>query len=278
MYNTNVFNVTPYNTLFSPSGLAAQDNIVFNGYSLQSSTVSSRIAKHEVNPTRELLRNKIPRNDGMFIVGDFWREKTIRIEGIIRQTSAALLDTEIDNFKKAMAVREGTLDIKNSSGTIRRYQATLVNVDVVNRENYNITFVRFSLSFVSVDPFGHDVNYSEELFSDKTDLVSNEFISNIGTVRALGIYTLTFSAASGITAVQVSNNTNTELILSTVNISAGDVIVFDGEQRIVTLNGTQIDYSGFFPSLDTGPNSFTITLTGTSATFTLSMKYLPPYL
>lgn len=277
-FNSFLYNNNLYNSQAPVASEADQDNIVFNGYSLQNANIVTSQALYDQTPTRELPTNKIPRNDGEFIIGDFWRAKVITLRGTVRGSSAADLNSRIDAMKKALAVRGANLDIK-IDGTIRRFKATMIGSEnLFSRRNYHNTFIPYEAQFLCVVPWGQATTYTESLFTDKTGISSTEFVNNAGTIHAAPVISLNFSTASSITAVSVTNDTTGETISATVSLSAADIIVFDSENFTVKKNGTAIDYSGSFPKLATGSNSFTITLTGTSATFTLSIKHKTSYL
>ena len=112
MYNNILYNNQFYNGQGTTSGTAQQDNIVFNGLSLQDSVVSSSLMPKHNFTMRDLPLNKIPRNDGEFIVGDFWRQKVIVVSGIVKESTTSLLNTKITAMKTLLAVREANLDIK----------------------------------------------------------------------------------------------------------------------------------------------------------------------
>lgn len=268
--------------LDAPGGAAAAttaDAIVFNDYGLQNTTIITQILRQDSTPTRELTRQDTPRANGRFIVGDFYREKTITLQGVVTKTTASLLEAELDAMKKALKKREGVLDI-TIDGVVRRYLATLVNGDKMfeRRGTADITKVPFDLEFVTVEPFGKSVSYVSATYVDDTRLSFVEQIDNDGTTNALPVLILNFSAATSITAISFENTTRGEEIVLTQSISAGDYVKFDSENREVTVNGTVVDYSGSFPELDAGENSITVTLTGTSATYTLTAKHKTPYL
>ena len=56
------------------------------------------------------------------------------------------------------------------------------------------------------------------------------------------------------------------------------VLIVDAEQKIVTLNGSEIDYNGVFPVFSVGTNSYTIDVTGTSIDYDVTLKYRKTYL
>lgn len=267
------------NNLYS---LEAQDPIVFNGYSLQNIDAMSSKLVEDNTPTRDLLVNDVPKGDGKFIIGDFWREKIISIKGILRKETPELLELEIDKMKRALAVREAVLDIKRPppDGEIRRYIATLTSGYNMfsGREHYHVTFVPYELEFTCVEPFGHSIDYNYVTLFNQTALTLNEQIDNIGTIRAKPIVILNFTSVSAVTAIRFKNNLRNEEIELVYNIQNGDYVRFDSETLEVTVNGIPQDYNGSFPLVDIGSNSITITIVGSAATYDYTSKYLIPYL
>lgn len=279
MFNSFNYNEKDFNELGRAITLADQSNIVFNGYSLQNTNIISSILVQDSTPERAFGTVAVPRGDGEIILGDYWRKKTIKVSGIIKEDTNALLEAELDNMKKALAVPEGTFDIK-INGEIRRYHATLINGHSLfdQRKGYHITFCPFEAEFVTVEPYGHDVLYTGRTYENQTLLSFPEQYENLGTVRGKPVVIFNVSAATSITAISFLNNTTGEEIKLTASISAGDYIRFDSETLEVTKNGVVQDYSGTFPRFDTGVNSFTVTITGTSITYTLTVKAKTPYL
>lgn len=279
MYNTFGHNTTNYNALASNISALSLGAIVFNGYSLQNTDIVTQFLVHDNMPDRDFDTGAIPRADGEFILGDFWRKKEVEVNGFIRKTTSSELEAEIDAMKKALAVPEANLDV-TVDGIVRRYVATLINGASLfsERKNFHITFIPFSARFSCSAPFAVLTTYDSTVRYDQTSLALNEQIDNAGTVRSKSVLILDFSAASSITAINYRNNTRGEEIELTKNINAGDYIVFDGENLEVTVNGAVQDYDGIFPLLDTGANSITITLTGASGTYTMTEKHKTPYL
>ena len=92
-FNSFVYNSGVYNGGQQQAGPAQQDTIVFNGFSLQNANIKSSVALYDQTPTRDLPTNRIPRNDGEFIIGDFWRRKIVTISGTVRGSTQADLAT-----------------------------------------------------------------------------------------------------------------------------------------------------------------------------------------
>ena len=280
MFNSFLFNTGLFNGLATAIPEAATEDIQFNDFVLSNgNSMIIQTLKEDSGPRRAFDFTEVPRGHGNISYADYFREKHITMRGTLRADSAEDLEDAIDEMKKELSVREGNLDIVKN-GVVRRYVATLTNMDSIfqNREGYHITFCPFFLDFTCLEPFGKSVNYESTAFLDETDLAFDEELFNEGTAPTQPVVIFNFSAASSLTEVSFLNNTTGEEIVYTGTISAGDYLRFDSEEKEVTLNGTSVDYSGSFPSLAVEENSYTITVTGTSATYTLTIKYKTKYL
>lgn len=278
MFNTYTYNAATYNNIGLAIGAGSQDGIVFNGYSLQSTSVITTDLIVDNYPSREFDIDNIPRGDGRIYLNDYWRTKRITLKGYIKKDTNSLLEAEIDDFKYALSAPEANLDVK-IDGVIRRFVASCTNADVFSgRQGYHITLVPFTLQFDCLKPFGTDTEYTVYDWLAQTGLTLNEQVENYGTAEATPVIIYNFSAASSVTGLTFTNNATSQSITITETISTGDYLRIDGENKEVTLNGSVVDYTGSFPRLDVGVNSFTSTITGTSATYSLTIKFYKPYL
>jgi hypothetical protein len=66
------------------------------------------------------------------------------------------------------------------------------------------------------------------------------------------------------------NTTNGDRIVVSGSFVNGDQIVIDGENRRVTKNGSEIDYTGILPKINAGSNAFQISLTGSGYSISVS--------
>lgn len=257
------------------------DDIEFNGYSLQSADVISADIEAWSAPNRELVTFKTPRADGGGWNGDYFRERRIKVSGIIEQTTATLLNEELDTFKRNMATPQGNLDLK-VNGEIRRIVATLADPEMIfnRREGYHITFVPFDMTFLAIEPMYHSLEYESEAYEDITFLTYPSEIEVTGSYKAQAVVILIIQAATAITTISFENTTNDDLVEVTPSggFSAGDVLVIDSEEKSLTINGVEVDYDGVFPELNVGTNEFTIEATGTSIEYTATVKYRKTYL
>lgn len=279
MLNTFPFNTTQFNALGFLPAAAPASNLVFNNYQLQTTDVVTQILIQDNMPDRDFDTVIVPRGDGEIITGDFWRRKIVKVRGVIHKDTNADLEDEIDLMKKRLAVASANLDV-TIAGVVRRYIATLVNGSSMfdDRKGFHITFCPFEAEFLCLVPFGLSLNYNSSEFLGESALTLNEEITNDGSIRAKPVVILNVTAASAVTGITFRNNTRGEAIQLTHAIVAGDYVKFDSETLEVTINGVAQDYDGGFPLLDTGENSFTIDIDGSSITYDLTVKFRTPYL
>ncbi len=77
----------------------------------------------------------------------------------------------------------------------------------------------------------------------------------------LPMFRITVNALTGTgDYIQLSNNANNQSIIITgQDIEAGDILIVDSDNHKVTINGTEIDYTGVFFELEPGNASITYT-------------------
>lgn len=255
------------------------DDIEFDGFSLQSADVISEEIVIYSSPSRDLITYKVPRNDGGRLNGNYYRERRVKVTGVIKAASRVLLETAIDTFKRRMHTPEGNLDLK-VNGEIRRIPATLQNSGEIfdDRKGYHINITPFKLEFLALDPFFHDIEYSAETSENITNLAFPITVENLGTIYARPVITIIFEAASAVTDFTFANLTNGKTMLVTHAFIAGDILVIDTEESTVTVNGVEVDYDGLFPTLEYGSNNCTLTTSATSVQYTSTVSFKRSYL
>jgi len=277
MYNTQLFNVGLYNGNFNLGGvLTSSEDISFNGYGLQNSNIiTSDINIEDIE--RDFQTVPVPNGHGQILNSDFWRSKQIRIKGTLVAATRAELETLIFNFKKELAVQEKNFDRIMGDGTKRRWICSATTIDVDASQHYAITRATFNVVFDVLVPFGQKTAYTSSSFS-VSDLIFSEILENEGNAPGSPVWILVITAATAVTAVNITNNTTGQEIEITESITSSGVLIFDSENKEVSLNGTEIDFDGQFPTLNPEGNSYTITVTGTSMTYELTAKNLPKFL
>ncbi len=275
-FGTFQFNTIQFDGAPSETTVYSTNVVVFDGFSLSDNSSLYLMKVGEPEPKKDILSGNVPRGDGSYVIGNYLRDKVIPVKCLLKKSTAALFDQYIDTIKQNLRGFQKNLDVTRlSDGAVRRYIATLQNGETLfDRSAWNLTAMELDFSFVVKDGLGYGRDYtsvSAAVTSSPTTLV----YENMGTYKSKPVVTLIFDSASSVTVINVNNTTTAEQIQYSGAISAGDVLVFDGEQETVTKNGTAVDYSGGFPFVDVGSNNVRFTITGTSfnAYCTIKAKY-----
>lgn len=279
LFNTKLFNTGMLNGGTTIATVYSTDTLVFENFSLSDGSTMIMTDLIVSGPTREIVGGPMPRGDGQYVTADYFREYTIEARGIVKMGTLALLDAQIDTIKKKLRTREGNLDYIDGNGTVKRFIATVDNFEEMfaARQRYHVTICPFVIRFKCMTPFGK----SRTITSTSLSITSSptvQSVVNAGTYKAQPIVTLLFSAASSVTVVNIANTTKGESIQYSGSVAANDILVFNSEQKTVTKNGTAVDFTGAFPSVDPGGNLMTVTITATSFTAYTTFTHRDTYL
>jgi phage-related protein len=262
LFNSKTFNNGLFNGGQSIATVYSTDLVVFEGFSLSDGTNMIVSEKLDSGPNRELIGGNITRGNGMYVTGSYFRERIIELSGVVKASSAEALLAYMDRIRQTLATQEGNLDI-TEDGVVKRYIATCVNYDTMfQREHYHITICPFTIRFSCRTPFGLARDYNVD-YQSFTTSPSNQSIVTSGSYAAEPVFILSFSAASGVSSVEIENLTTGESITYSGYIAAGDLLIVDCEQKEVTLNGVAVNFSGLFPSLPAGTSLIQFTINGT---------------
>ena len=206
--------------------------------------------------------------------------KKVSIAGVIKGSSQADLDSRIDTFKGYFIGKDKNLDIAYGAST-RRYIATANTISVVRKQK--ALYATFAIEFICTNPFGIDTT-ATDLWAAKTAFTSATFTETptVGGTAPyqLPIFTITINSLTGAgDYVLISNdNNNQEVMIYGQALANGDVIVIDCANRIVTLNGNEIDYYGVLLELEPGANSITYTDGFTTRSVDVEAEYTKRWL
>ncbi|MGE0536635.1 MAG: hypothetical protein AB7O68_16815 [Pirellulales bacterium] len=280
LFDSFLYDSGLYDTATSAGGASpSTDMLVFEGYSLANNSTIILQNPGIKGPTRELLTGPIPRRDGMWISGVFFRNAVLEPFGLLRTSSVAELEALIDEINGNLTEREGNLDYTRLDGTVRRYRATMTAFDALfaERQHFHITACPWKARFECLTPFAEDREYTTTTVMIGTSPF-NQDVQNVGTIDAQPVIYLNFDAASGVTAASVKNLTTGEEVEYSGALVAGDILIFDSEQTSVSLNGVVKKFAGSLPSLQKGGNLLQLSFIGTSAAITATLKWKPRYL
>lgn len=252
-------------------------NITFNSYDIQSATIISEKIQHSDFGNRAISRRRKTRSDGFDIYENYFSERIIVVRGIVKGTSQANLDANLDTLKENLVGEEKNLDIDYGSGSVRRYIATVQSLELPE-EYFNVTFIPFIVTFVC-QPFGRD-NVSTNHSADA--IITSPYSGSVniaGTASAKPVITITISNETNATALVFNNTTTGESITITRSFADLDVITIDCDLQRVRVNNVDVAFTGVFPSFPINTNNYQITFTDTGGfNINLDIDYTAKYL
>lgn len=285
MYNELAYNEGAYNA--SPAGaVEAQPTTLlqFDGFDLNSSegvTSGDRILIQNLDdngPMIDLDKIEIPLGNGVKINSRWRRGKIIEAEGVVFSDTGAGLESFLDTIKKNLRKINKTLDV-TKFGVTRRYpKSTLLNMDKLfkGRKGSDVTRCPINVQFLCTDA-GMSWDYSQtsgEITAAEDTLV----VESAGSTEPLPIIVIVFSAASGVTTLNVKIDENDQEIEIPYAFTGSEAVVIDCEEETVTVNGVEVEFEGRFPEMFLGTNTFRFTTDGSSRTFRVTIKAKDYYL
>ncbi len=257
----------------SATSPASTDEITFNNYGLQNTSILTRFVKLSA-PILDLQKRAYPRAQGAYAETAYWRETHLVLRGTIKGSSRTDMESRMDTLRKNLAVFGGILKIP-WAGTSRYYECYAIGLDRIfqERDHYHMTMCPYEVELIALQPFGRSggrtvTDVPTPIAVSPTTM---EFV-NAGTAEADSLAYLTVVTAGTLSQIVWENTMNGDKVTIPSSFSNGDQIVIDGENRRVTKNGIEIDYTGVLPKIAAGSNAFKITLTGSG--FSISVTEL----
>lgn len=279
-YNASPYNAEAYNESPAMTDAAVPTSLLtFDGFDCHD-LVNIEVQDIHFNSghKRDIDKFSIPRANGVRVANVNEREKIITVIGRVKTTDADTMETYIDTVKKNLRGKRKQL-VTAWGGKTRLYEhATLVNMDDIfaDRRYYHINMVPFKMEFLCED-FSTDWAYTQwtgEVTAAEDTLVA----SGDGTQEGKPVIIVVFSAASGVTSLDIEIDENGQTIGYSGALASGDALVFDCENEVVTLNGTEVDFTGYFPEMPLDTCTFRFTTNGASRTFRATVKSKHAYL
>jgi len=256
-------------------------SLIFDGESINNSNILIKEISFEDVSNRHINYQKITNRDGSKFVADEYNIKKITMSGIVKDTTAPLLDDRIDDLKELLSREEKNLDIEYISGT-RRFVASCTKFDT-QRDHYHLTFVPITIEFtISDPPLGKDLDTTTGSYDGLNDSTASTItlatgeksIQFAGTRRPLPKLQFTINSCLGLREIKFENTDNGDWIkVEKTHFQDGDILIIDCDDLTVKLNGTEIDYEGVFPEFVVGWVDFKCYFVGQAYNMDLDIIY-----
>jgi len=145
----------------------------------------------------------------------------------------------------------------------RNFRAFVEDFDV-DMQHYDINRANFNLSVFVYEGVAESTGSFNVL-----GLTAQTGATATGTVELDGTYTpypavsIDIISATNVSDLTLSNTTTGDTVQVTRTYSAGEKVVIDTDKRIVTVNGTSVDYDDVLPRFILGNNNIQIAMSST---------------
>lgn len=257
-------------------GTSLQDTSVPASQILTRDILFEDIAEKTLNVQDDSIR------DGFSFLDAKLTRKTITLSGWLLSDTAANLRTHIDNVKGYLRPNDRDLDIETygGSGIYRRYRGSCQSF-VCNEEHWQITQKPYTATFLC-EPYGTAISTSTIDLNSGGNIAATPYSESVNFTGSYGpkpTITITVVAETDMTAIKFENTTTSDWIQIARSFSAADVLVINCDTEVVQVNGSNVDFTGAFPSFNPGSNSLRIITTDSGAfQITVSIVYYPTYL
>lgn len=261
MFDFFLFDSWYYDESAPVSSIEVQSGeVVYNGYILHKTETCFLSFFGGANwPIVELQNYNLPNTYGQGNSSNFTRNNTFEVRWVLKASSYEELTLKKDTMKSILAEQNQYLQA-NFGGSIRRQKAFVTDL-FFDEQHYNITFVPFTLSFHLLQGYWEDVALTSVSFLGNTSTLIEEIVSNSTFLETRPVFNIVFDSASSTTQFSLEMGDNEVVVNET--FTTNDVLIIDSRERQVKLNGVPIDFTGTFPILTRGNNSFQMSSNGT---------------
>lgn len=255
-------------------------SIKFDTTEILDTTHTPRFIKHESAPDRTIVATPLAREDGQVFIYERYDKKLIQMQGVLKGSSQADLESKIDTFKELFSRPEKNLDIDWNGGT-RRYVATC-SKHTFDRDYFNINMVPWTAEFTVLSGTGNDTSLTTDPGADGTSGTQKQSdpssvptygVSNVtigGSKRPKPLVTLSnLSLGSAVRGFEYKNKTNGQVLQVTADGSWGNsrTCVIDFANKTVVgdvISGVShgLNIYGTFPTFDIGACEIDIQMGG----------------
>ena len=256
------------------ASITPSDAIYYNNFGLQNANIITQYVR--VSPAQLALSERgFPRADGEYAETAYYRRTIIEIAGAVVGDTQQIMETEMDLLAKAFATKGGTF-MNTFAGAARFYDSCYpINIEQLfgARDHYHVTWCPFTIQLVCMQPYSRSGSRLASNLDNMTVSPTVYTLTNNGDAPTSPIITMNIATAGSLSQLVLTNIQTGESIAITATFHDGDAINIDGEQKIVQLNGANVDYTGVIPSLSAGANQISITAVGAGYTVTFSEQH-----
>lgn len=206
--------------------------------------------------------------DGGVITGQYLRPRTISVSGEISGDPDVARNT-LDTLNAF--VSGSNLTISTYYGGSRRYWTATPQQFV--ETDWQGGFKQITIPFKCYDPLGYAEGFTTASLTGQTAIPIAVTPSFVGTYKALPIVTITINSLTVTNPNNISVTIGANTIGITRSYTAGEVVVIDAANRTVTVDGTEVGFSGIWPYLTSDSHAVSYTDGFTARNVDVQVKY-----
>lgn len=267
-------------------------SIVFNGFQLNDLTYTKGVKWHDFDRMPDAQRSISPvtQANRSVATSDFWVQKSARVTILLVGCPKHVLDAYIGRVRQVLQ-NKGSLVLNKGIPTLvdGEYEyddwTSLTYTEAILD---NVTFdtegmvSEVNIDFLILDPIGvggtKQTIYSGTMTSSplNIDLSSLDIQGTFDNQFPVYTFTVNSITAGSSPSLSIYNGFNT--ITIDYAFTAGDVLVVDTDNLLVTLNNDLIDFNGVFPNIQNNTQPLVITDTFSARNITVLVEEYPRYI
>lgn len=259
-------------------------NLIANVDNIQLTTVPglSVLATDPYRPPkRKLSLYNVARTNNAKVNEAWYTERVITVRVGISQPTRALLEYSIDMLYGLLQGLEKDLVISQSIDlqgrpTVRRYNSTWSGV--VPRVEGG-SYIELDLLFTCSDNFGYETAYTVLINETGVTLANTENTDSVTTTGSAPtqapLYRFKLNTFTGASSnIQIFNSTSNQILtIARTNWAVNDLVIVDAQAKSVTVNGSDVVFTGTFPELLSGAATITLRNSFSAVNYDWSVVY-----
>jgi len=246
-----------------------QGEIIYNGFVLhKTDTCHLSFFWGKDWPRVQLNNFNLPNSLWEGNNSSFTRSNSFTIRGRLKGSNAENL-RELQDTLKGFVNEQGKKMQVNFWWEVRKGEVYMESVRF-ETAHYTIDSVLFEIQFTLLKGYWESFSITSITHTAIDGSFTEEIITNSTFLETYPMWNITFTWGTNEFTLNVWGN---EININE-SIVSSDILIIDTKEQTVELNGMPIDFSGTFPILKKGNNSFTIT---TTAQYSISVNFNNTY-
>lgn len=255
-----------------------EDDVVYFAGNDLSVIVGAALINHDFNnlPTRELSIYKLARANKSVLTSAEYSQKEVTVQFHLRGCDRGETEAVMVSLKSYLRPVNQQLIVSQAGVDVTYNNATMNELNYTWYSNKML----ITLVFTVADPIGFEEDETVMLNTTVTVAASSNPINNAGSFDAEPVVNMTVTTVTGGSnqSLAIKNEETGQGITLTRTWTDGDTVEIDSDNKTVTINGTNSDFTGQFPTFPPGTGSLGYSDTFSTRSVDLTVTYQKHYL